>query len=151
VDDGFPRLNLKPELDQSVYMKLPVRISACWLMLVLGIGACGTLPMFQPGRDSFDQGMALFNQGSFREALPYFQRATEENPNFAQAYFYLGRSMIGMRRWRDAIPPLRTAYRLAPDATKQEITDVLLDALLAVAIGGVGPDRPGSEPFRGAP
>lgn len=95
--------------------------------------------------------MTLFNQGSFREALPYFQRATEENPNFAQAYFYLGRSFINLRRWREGISPLRTAYRLAPEATKQEIADVLFDALLAVAMAGVGPERPGSEPFRGVP
>jgi tetratricopeptide (TPR) repeat protein len=129
-------------------MKLQTRITAFWLVLVLGISACATLPFFQPGRDSFDQGMALFNQGNFTEALPYFQRATDENPNFAQAYFYLARSLISLRRWRDAISPLRTAYRLAPEATKQEIADVLFDALLAVAVGGVGPERLGSDPFR---
>jgi tetratricopeptide (TPR) repeat protein len=132
-------------------MKLQRRITAVWLVLVLAMCSCTALPIFQPGRDSFDEGMALFNQGNYRDALPYFQRATEENPNFAQAYFYLGRSMIGMRRWRDAIPPLRTAYRLAPEATKQEITDLLFDALLAAAVGGVGPDRPGSAPFTGLP
>jgi tetratricopeptide (TPR) repeat protein len=132
-------------------MKLQRRITAVWLVLGLAMCSCTALPIFQPGRDSFDEGMALFNQGNYRDALPYFQRATEENPNFAQAYFYLGRSMIGMRRWRDAIPPLRTAYRLAPEATKQEITDLLLDALLAAAVGGVGPDRPGSVPFTGLP
>lgn len=129
-------------------MKSQRRITAVWLVLVLAMCSCTALPLFQPGRDSFDEGMALFNQGNYRDALPYFQRATEENPNFAQAYFYLGRSMIGMRRWREAIPPLRTAYRLAPETTKQEITDVLLDALLAAALGGVGPV---SEPFRGLP
>ena len=132
-------------------MKLQTKICAYWLMLVLGMSSCATLPIFQPGRDSFDQGMALFNQGNFTDALPYFQRATEEDPKFAQSYFYLGRSLINLRRWRDAIPPLRTAYRLAPEATKQEITDVLFDALLAVAVGGVGPERSGSDPFRGLP
>ena len=132
-------------------MKLQRRVIALCLLLVLAMSACTTMPIFQPGRDSFDEGMALFNQGNYRDALPYFQRATEENPNFAQAYFYLGRSMIGLRRWRDAIPPLRTAYRLAPEATKQEMTDVLLDALLAAALGGVAPDWARSEPFRSLP
>jgi tetratricopeptide (TPR) repeat protein len=132
-------------------MKFRIKVCACWLVLVLGMSSCATLAIFQPGRDSFDQGMTLFNQGNFRDALPYFQRATEEDPKFAQSYFYLGRSLINLRRWREAISPMRTAYRLAPEATQQEIADILFDALLAVAVGGVGPERLGSDPFRGLP
>lgn len=90
----------------------------------------------------------MFNQGHYHEAIPYFQVATEQNPNFAQAYFYLGRSMISLRRWRDAIPPLRTAHRLAPEAAKHEIFDVLLDAFFAVALDGLGPNRPVTSPGR---
>jgi hypothetical protein len=59
--------------------------------------------------------------------------------------------LINLRRWREAISPLRTAYRLAPDATQHEIADILLDALLAAALGGTAPERPGAEPFRGLP
>jgi tetratricopeptide (TPR) repeat protein len=131
-------------------MKSWVRVYACLLVMVLGVSSCATLPVFQPGRNDFDRGMALFNQGNFRDAVPYFQRATDADPNFAQSYFYLGRSLIHLRRWREAIAPLRTAYRLAPDATQQEIADILFDALLAVAVGGVGPE-PGSEPFKRIP
>lgn len=121
-------------------MKLRTRVCACSLAMVLVVSSCATLPVFRPGRDDFERGMALFNQGNFRDAVPYFRRATDEDPDFAQSYFYLGRSLIHLRRWREAISPLRTAYRLAPDATQQEIADILFDALLAVAVGGVAPE-----------
>ena len=126
-----------------------LRTGILWLLLVFGAVSCASLSIFQEGQDSFDQGLALFNQGHYNEAIPYFQVATERNPNFAQAYFYLGRSMISLRRWRDAIPPLRTAHRLAPDAAKQEIFDVLLDAFFAVALDGSNRPAPSSRrPFQ---
>lgn len=124
---------------------LPVLLFA-WL---LGASSCATL-IYPPGYDSFEIGLKFFNQGNFREAIPHFQEATEQDPNFAQAYFYLGRSLISLRRWQEAISPLRTAYRLAPEAAKQEIFDVLLDAFFAVALDGFGPGRIGS-PVKGTP
>jgi tetratricopeptide (TPR) repeat protein len=109
---------------------------------LLAFTACATLPLFREGQASFDAGLALFNQGRFQEAVPYFQRATSENPDFAQAYLYLGRSQVSLRRWREAIQPLRTAYRLAPEETKQEVFNLLTDALFAAALDGFSPNRP---------
>lgn len=124
---------------------LPVLLLAC----LLGVSSCATL-VHPPGYDSFQTGLKFFNQGSFQEAIPHFQEATEQDPAFAHAYFYLGRSLISMRRWQEAIPPLRTAYRLAPEAAKQEIFDVLLDAFFAVALNRFTPERVG-EPVSGQP
>lgn len=76
----------------------------------------------------------MFNQGSYDAAIPYFQRATGSDPNYARAYLYLGRSFVNLRRWLDAIPPLRTAYRLAAEETKKEVAEILVDALISVAI-----------------
>jgi tetratricopeptide (TPR) repeat protein len=78
--------------------------------------------------------VALFNQGRFEAAIPHFQDATREDPNFAPAYFYLGRSYISLSRWRAAIQPLRAAVRLAPNEAKGEIMTVLTDAIFAVAV-----------------
>ena len=89
---------------------------------------------FNPGYDSFDQGLALFNQGRFDAAVPYFEDATHENPEFAQAYFYLGRAYISQSKWRAAIQPLRTAFRLSPREAQQEIMDLILDATFAAAL-----------------
>jgi tetratricopeptide (TPR) repeat protein len=109
------------------------------LLLAVALSACSTARPFQEGQFSFDLGLTLFDQGKFQEALPYFQRATAENPKFAQAYLYLGRSQLSIRRWRDAIQPLRTAYRLAPEETKEEVFNILMDALVAAALDGFGP------------
>ena len=85
-----------------------------------------------------DLGLTLFDQGKFQKAIPYFQRATGENPKLAQAYLYLGRSQLNVRRWRDAIQPLRTAYRLAPQETKEEVFNILMDTLVAASLDGFG-------------
>jgi tetratricopeptide (TPR) repeat protein len=124
-------------------------VPAFLFVCLFGVSSCATL-VLPPGQDSFQTGLKFFNRGNFGEAIPHFQEAIESDPNFAQAYFYLGRSLISMRRWQEGIPPLRTAYRLAPEAAKQEIFNVLLDAFFAVALNGYAPERIGT-PVKGQP
>jgi tetratricopeptide (TPR) repeat protein len=121
------------------------------LALALGLAlmsGCATLRgLYAPS--SFEQGLALFNHGQFEEAIPYFERATRDDPNYAEAYFYLGRSYIGVSRWRSAIQPLRTAFRLAPREAQGEIMNLLIDAAFAAALNDfrLG-DRLGPPPER---
>jgi tetratricopeptide (TPR) repeat protein len=105
-----------------------------WMLVVLLLSSCSTLRTFDGGYDSFEQGLALFDQGDFDSAIPYFQRATRDNPKDAQAYLYLGRSYISLSRWRSAIQPLRAAFRLAPHNAKDEIMNLLVDAVFAAAL-----------------
>lgn len=112
-------------------MKSNRRLAAALTVFLTG---CAAIGLWSGPRYEFEQGLSLFQRGYYREAIPYFERATELDPNFAQAYFYLGRSYVSLARWREALPPLRTAYRLAPEAAKREIADVLIDALFAVAL-----------------
>jgi tetratricopeptide (TPR) repeat protein len=102
----------------------------------------------RPGHDSFEQGLALFNQGRFAAAEPYFERATRENPEFAEAYFYLGRTYISQSKWRAAIQPLRTAFRLSPRDAQQEIMDLILDATFAAALNDFKLGEDGRPPAR---
>lgn len=101
-----------------------------------------------PGQASFDRGLAFFNQGNFEAAIPQFRRASREDPSFAEAYFYLGRSYVSLRRWREAIPPLRSAYQLAPEHARDETFNLLLDAFFAAALGELEPDRAKMPPER---
>jgi tetratricopeptide (TPR) repeat protein len=80
------------------------------------------------GQGNFDQGLALFNQGRFAAAIPYLEDATRDNPNSARAYLYLGRAYISQSNWRAAIQPLRTAFRLSPQDSQQEIVNLIIDA-----------------------
>jgi tetratricopeptide (TPR) repeat protein len=102
-------------------------------LAVLLFSGCATLRSLK-AQSSFDRGVTLFNQGRFEAAIPHFQDATREDPDFAPAYFYLGRSYVSLSRWRSAIQPLRAAVRLAPNEAKGEIMTVLTDAMFAVAL-----------------
>jgi len=113
------------------------------LALVFSASSCASLGRLNPAYDSFDRGLALFNQGRFAAAVPYFEDATHENPEYAQAYFYLGRAYISQSKWRAAIQPLRAAFRLSPREAQQEIMDLILDATFAAALNdfGLGEER----------
>jgi tetratricopeptide (TPR) repeat protein len=95
--------------------------------------SCAGLFIGLDAQREFEKGLALFNAGNYEQAVPHFMKATELEPEFGRAYLYLGRSYLNLRRWLDAIPPLRTAYRLSPTETKKEALDILMDALLAAA------------------
>ena len=129
------------------------KAGALGLILLTGVLSCATLNEYRPGQTDFDRGLGLFNHGDFKEAVTHFRRATEENPNFAPAYLYLGRSYLSMRRWREALQPLRTAYRLAPEETKEQVFELMMDAFLGAALGGNGAQPPGSVPefFKNSP
>jgi tetratricopeptide (TPR) repeat protein len=113
---------------------MALKKAAIYLALVLTIASgCATVGHFR-GEDSFARGLALFNQGRFAASILHFEAATREDPEFAQAYFYLGRAFVSESRWRAAIQPLRTAFRLAPEAAKQEIMNLLVDATFSAAL-----------------
>lgn len=114
------------------------------------VSSCATLGRFNPAYDSFDRGLALFNQGHFAEAVPHFERATRQDPEFSEAYLYLGRAYVSQSKWRAAIPPLRTAFRLAPRNAQQEIMNLIIDATFAAALNDfdLGGDRSRAQPFK---
>jgi tetratricopeptide (TPR) repeat protein len=112
-------------------MKLRTRLFML-IAAALLLGSCAMIPGFvSEAQNEFEEGLALFNSGRYQESIPRFQRATDLDPNFGRAYLYLGRSYIGLKSWRQALTPLRTAYRLSPEETKKEALDLLIDALFA--------------------
>jgi len=48
------------------------------------------------------------------EAISRFSKATKLNPNFAEAYLGWGASLVSIKRYEEAIPPLHAAERLMP-------------------------------------
>jgi Flp pilus assembly protein TadD len=92
--------------------------------------SCAGLNLPGSSQSAFETGLGLFNQGKYEDAIPHFVKATEIDPEFGRAYLYLGRSQLNLRRWAEALTPLRTAYRLAPEQTRQEAVEILIDALI---------------------
>jgi len=95
--------------------------------------SCAGLMINGEAQSEFDDGLMLFNQGRFAEAIPYFEKAVSMEPDFYQAHLYLGRSHLNLRAYVKALAPLRTAYRLSPNDFKREVADLLIDALLGAA------------------
>jgi tetratricopeptide (TPR) repeat protein len=114
----------------------PAPVWVAIAILCLFLVSCASLKNWQ-AEGEFDQGTALFNQGKYQEAIQYFQKATDTDPGYYQAYLYLGRCYLNLRQYMNAVQPLRTAYRLAPDEFKKDVFDVLLDALFGAAISAV--------------
>jgi tetratricopeptide (TPR) repeat protein len=110
------------------------RMPLLLLGLTLGwLTACATFGVHSEAQVAFDRGLSLFHRGQYAAAIPLLQEATQLDATFGQAYLYLGRSYLNLGQWGNAIPVLRTAFRLAPEASKHEITQLLLDALLGGA------------------
>lgn len=112
-----------------------MRFHSCvWLVAILCLlHACTAFETRPTAQSAFEQGVALFDQGRYEEALPHFQKAVELDPNFARAFLYIGRSYLNLSRWLEAISPLRTALRLSPQDMQHEVVPLLVDALLGAA------------------
>src|SRR5439155_21432034 len=111
------------------------RIAMTFLALAMMFTtSCASLGRFSPGYDSFDRGLALFNQGRFDAAIPYFEDATHENPEFGQAYFYLGRAFVSQSQWRAEIPSLPTTFRLSPSGDQPESMDLMREDTFPAAV-----------------
>lgn len=113
-------------------MKQTQRLSLLIFTLLL-CQACSLLP-FSSAKRQFDTGISFFNRGDYEKAIPYFKHVTELEPEYGEAYLYLGRSYINAGQWRSAIPALRSAYHLAPEATRNQTLEILIDGLINVAI-----------------
>ncbi|MGH7890353.1 MAG: tetratricopeptide repeat protein [Thermodesulfobacteriota bacterium] len=104
------------------------------ITIITFFASCAGVGLLSGAQSEFDRGLGFFNNGKYEDAIPHFRRATEIDANFGNAYLYLGRSYLNLDRWSEAIPPLRTAYRLSPNETKKEALNLLLDALFGTAV-----------------
>ncbi len=121
-------------------MRHPIKSFAAFLLMLciaMSLNGCA----HWAASEDFDKGIVYFNQGNYEAAIPYFQKATTADPEYAEAYMYLGRSHLNLRQWTKAITPLRTAYRLAPDKTKGLVQDLIMDAVLGAATQGIKLDK----------
>jgi len=69
--------------------------------------------------------------GNQAEAIDHFKRATTLDSGFAEAYIGLGTSLVSEKRFAEAVQPLETGVKLAPD-------DPMAHYNLAVALSRVG-------------
>jgi tetratricopeptide (TPR) repeat protein len=68
----------------------------------------------------FNLGAVLVNTGHMKEAADAFKKATDSNPNFAEGYYQLGVTLIGMA----TVDP-KTGAMVPPDGTKEALQKYL--------------------------
>jgi len=74
------------------------------------------------------EGMKLYRDGKYPEAIEVLQRVTNIHLNSFMAWYYLGAALSAERRYADAIEPLKIALDLQPDHMQAHMA--LGDALL---------------------
>jgi tetratricopeptide (TPR) repeat protein len=105
----------------------PANILLCTISLVC-LAACATPDIRETASQSeFNLGLALFDNGQYEEAIPHFEKSTELVSSFWKAYLYLGRSYLGLEKWKEALPPLKTAFRIAPEESHKELAHIVMD------------------------
>ena len=79
------------------------------------------------------EGMRLYKEGQFEDAIVAFQQVVQLNLNSFLAYYYLGASLVAARRYGEAIGPLKIALDLQPDYIQAHLA--LGDAYLKLGDG----------------
>jgi tetratricopeptide (TPR) repeat protein len=76
-------------------MTLRFRALMCvGLLSILGGTGCNRVR----AKMAFKDGNKVYTQDKFKEAIPFYERATELDPNMAEAWFYLGSAQQGLYR-----------------------------------------------------
>ncbi len=76
-----------------------------------------------PAADPLAQGSALFKQRQYAAAIPYFQQATQQNPNDYRGYYYAGYSYYMLRDGKDAALYFGVANAKQPNASIKAYAD----------------------------
>lgn len=69
-----------------------------FLVIISTFIGCGT-----KGSESYDAGVKLFQEMKYRESIPDFQKAINENPDFGEAYLYKGRAFNLLQQYDSSI------------------------------------------------
>ena len=64
---------------------------------------------------SYSQGVAQLSRDDYQRALPFFERATELDPNYAEAWYQAGFAYGVMGRHQDALKASKQAAKLRPE------------------------------------
>ncbi|MBK6772976.1 MAG: hypothetical protein IPI04_02215 [Ignavibacteria bacterium] len=79
------------------------------------------------GKDSYDAGVKLFQEKKYQECVPDFQNAVKENPEFGEAYMYLGRAYNSLQQYDASIDNYQKALGIFKQGKFNASVDNLKD------------------------
>ena len=92
-----------------------VALAGCQLDSGRAVGEPSTAA--QPSDLNFVEGKESFDKENWEDAVVEFSEVLKTNPRYALAFYYRGRSYIGLQRQSDAIRDLAKAVELDPSLT----------------------------------
>jgi tetratricopeptide (TPR) repeat protein len=75
-------------------------------------------------KQAFEQGMRFYESGEYQQACNKFREAINRQPNFFDAYKYLGLAYQKMEDYDNAKEPLKIAFSMNSEQIRQIIADV---------------------------
>lgn len=70
---------------------------------------------FSSAEKLYYTGLAFLWARDYEKALPYFEKAVKENPNYTDGYFQIGYCKDTLGRYQEAIEAYKQAIRIKPD------------------------------------
>jgi tetratricopeptide (TPR) repeat protein len=103
-----------------------IRFLFCLILISLLL-ACAGSEVRKAARSEFDSGLSFFNRGQYEESIPHFEQATRLVPDFWEAHMFLGRAYLNLKKWHEALPPLKTAFQLEPQESQRKSAGIIMD------------------------
>ncbi len=79
------------------------------------------------GKESYDAGVKLFQEKKYQECVPDFQNAVKENPEFGEAYMYIGRAYNSLQQYDASIDNYQKALGIFKQGKFNASVDNLKD------------------------
>ena len=79
------------------------------------------------GKDSYDAGVKLFQEKKYQECVPDFQNAVKQNPEFGEAYMYIGRAYNSLQQYDASIDNYQKALGIFKQGKFNASVDNLKD------------------------
>jgi len=76
----------------------------------------------------YNIGVISYNNGDFERALTFFKKTTEINSEFADGYYQLGMTYVGLEKNQEGVAALKKFMELAPDSPNYETAKAIVDA-----------------------
>ncbi len=93
------------------------------IFIACTISGCGT-----KGEDSYNAGVKLFQEMKYRESIPDFQKAIDENPDFGEAYMNKGRAFTLLQQYDSSINNYQAALGIFKQGKFNASVDHLPDS-----------------------
>ncbi len=107
-----------------------------WILLVAMLAVMPVSLAGSSPEEDFELAMVRYEQGDYERAIPHLNEVIELDPLFADAHKYLGRSLLKLERWVEAVERLTRAYELMPEAKKRlfwmELWDSVVEAFMSL-------------------